>query len=310
MKTIILTIIYVWLFGTIFIISRKIIPPLNTISYIALRSLIGAATIFVFMLLRRQKRCWFDLKTMLTSDWRRLLIFTLLFHAGSLLLVFWATPYTTAGNQAVLNSFFSPLTVVVNLLFFRAQPSRKIVIAVIISTIGVLLVIYPWSFTANRLLFGNLLVLAGMVLGAFDNIFYNKMSKLYDATALTFILSLLPGLFLLPFIFISGQGAAICNLTLNEWLLLLYLGVGVNAVGYGAVSLLYAQPLMTAEKFAVLSGIVFVTGFLAGITICGERYHTVNVLGVILVIMAVVFINFRGRADKSSILRVKIIKGE
>ncbi|MHA1340541.1 MAG: DMT family transporter [Promethearchaeota archaeon] len=290
---------YVFLFGTIFIFTRMIIPPLNAISYICLRSLIGTIPYLIWFLSNKNFEKIKEYYIFFKANKKQILIFTIGFFTIPLIILFFATKYTTASNQSILNSFATPLIALIDIIIFKRKQPREVLISIFISTLGILLIIYPFNFQTNATLKGDLLVIIAIIISAFGNIFFERLSKTHNSSYIGFSTTIFPGLFLIPFLFIDNQFKIIFSLNIIQWLLLLWLGLFISGLGYWIVSSIYSFESISAEKLGITNGLVFLIGYFLGIIIFNDEFALINLFGAILVIISIININIKKKDLKS-----------
>jgi drug/metabolite transporter (DMT)-like permease len=276
-------IIQAFLFGTIFVISRLIIPPLNAISYIFIRSVIGGITVFAVVLgTKKVKEFWIFLK----ENRKILMELGMFYYPVSLVILFFSIPYTTATNQALLNNFSVVSIVFLNYFIFKKDVPKKIRIATTVTTLGAFLIMWPFSLSENPTLIGDIMVIISMVLSGLYGIKIKPIADHSNPFFLTLALCILSAIVLFPFIFFFGQISAIQTLEINQWLVLLWLGVGIAGFGYVINSYIYHDKEVTPEIAGLFSTLIPIIGMIIGIAFYHDELSIINYIGAILIIFS------------------------
>jgi drug/metabolite transporter (DMT)-like permease len=273
------------IFSTVFILSQFIIPPLNTFTYYFIRTGIGA--IFLLIVLKFKgllSQCLLFFK----ENIRKILFFTLVTNMGAILLIFAGTPYTSASNQTVVQNFSLVTVVFLNFILYRKIPHKNIAIAVVLNVIGMFLVLSPIDISSNPMLIGDLLTIAGVAVGAYSSIYQKK--NLIDKTnplILTFAMCIFPAsfLFILLSIF-SGplQFSSILLLDGTQWLIMVWFGIMIAALGYSIVNAIYSFKGVTPEIMGIFSSLNPIAGVILSVIVFQEDVMIWNLIGMILVL--------------------------
>ncbi len=271
--------------STVFLVSKFLIPPLNAFSYLFLRSAFGTAFLSVLLISRKLFGSFLSL---LKQCWKDVLIFCLAFHLVPLILVFVSTPITTPTDQVIINNMNLAFVVIINRLLFRVKASRYMAIAVAINFAGALLVLWPLDFSRNPNLLGDIIMIAGVLVGSFFPIWNKKLATRADPAVLNYTITFFPMLVLLPIVFLGGSAQTILDLPGLGWLSIAFIGVGVSGIAYSCLNLGYQDPAMTSEHMSMLLTLIPVFGLALSI-MAGFGTGWVNYVGAGLVIFSIVF---------------------
>ncbi|MHA1731892.1 MAG: DMT family transporter [Promethearchaeota archaeon] len=289
-KTYILLMFVSLIFGTNYVFTKQVVPPLNGLSFLYLRSVIGAIFLVSILVLKGKGK---ELAKFFRagadggpSPARETFLTSVVFYAGSNVVTFLGTPFTTATNQVIEANFSVAVIVVLNFAITRESPGRRVLQAAVLSTLGVFFVIAPLS-PSNPMLLGDSLTLVGVVLGSYFAIKMNGLAEKYGPLVLTLSLSLLPAIVLTPVVVFTGMLSPLRELTRFQWVLLIWLGVGISGIGYSLVSEVYRDPEITPEKMGVSSSLIPVVGILYGVLVFHEPFTWLKGVGAFLVVFSV-----------------------
>ncbi|MHA1371154.1 MAG: DMT family transporter [Promethearchaeota archaeon] len=287
------------LFGTLFIFSKQVITPfgpLNSFSYLFMRSSFGS--IFMFSLLLC-KRLLGELVDNFKQYFKDILIMTSCFHLLPLIIVFLATPHTSASNQVIINNLNLACVVIINFLLFGKVPTRNLIISVILNFFGILLVLMPLNLQTNQTLIGDLLMIVAVVIGAFFPIWNKRLAKVTNPLILGFYLNTIPAIILFPFVFILNLAPSYTQLNLTQWFYMIWIGVGVSGIAYTLGNAAYKDKDLTPELYSTFTTLIPVIGLGLSLLIFKEHLEWYNLVGSAIVILSI-YLAQRTKPDKSS----------
>ena len=225
---------------------------------------------------------------------------TLLFLAFSGVTFFFTFQYmgiqmTGASIAAIFVCLLSPILIaILSARIFKENLTKKQISGIGIAAVGAFLVITDGilNFQSNReLFFGSLILLSTPILWAAYSLVGKKVLEKYDSFLVVAYVTMLGGLFLLPFSLAENSFHQIFTMSLNTWLAVLFLSVTCSVIGYyiwfyvlkrvGAAttsSFLFAEPLVT-----VLFAVVFV----------GEEVSFFVLLGGLLIFVGVYLVTMK-----------------
>ena len=231
---------------------------------------------------------------------------TLLFLAFTGVTFFFTLQYTGiqmagASVAAIFVCLLSPILIaILSARIFKENLTKKQISGIGIAAAGTFLVITGGilNFQSNRqFFFGSLILLSTPVLWAAYSLVGKKVLEKYDPFLIVAYVTLLGGLFLLPFSLAENSLRQIFKMSLHAWLAILFLSVTCSLIGYyiwfyvlkrvGAAvtsSFLFAEPLVT-----VLFAVVFV----------GEEASLFVLAGGLLIFMGVYLVTTK-RVGQSS----------
>jgi drug/metabolite transporter (DMT)-like permease len=218
----------------------------------------------------------------------------------SFILMFHGTPYTTSTNQSLLNSFCAVIVVFINLVVYKKKPSNNIAFSVIITTIGVIMVLLPLNLTENDTIIGDLFTLASMIITAFYSIQNEKLMKRKpNSLFIVMATNLFTIIVLFPLIFIDNQIYVIISLSIEQWMVIIWLGISISGFGYWINTELYSGKDITAEHVMIFASLIMIFGVILGMVIYNDYLNGWNVFGVLIIIIAVYASQIKERKIKN-----------
>jgi drug/metabolite transporter (DMT)-like permease len=162
------------LWGSTFIITKDIVRDAPPLTYLVFR--FGLAALLLSAIYWRHEG-WRDRKLLIDGA-----VLGLLNSLGLILQVF-GQVYTTASKSAFITSLNTPLVPIVALLLYRTRPSPPQLIAVLLATLGLMLLTYPAG--GARWNAGDLLTVGCALFYAFTIVQIARRSPRHDARPLT-----------------------------------------------------------------------------------------------------------------------------
>lgn len=293
-------------FSSIFILSAMLIPDIDAITYLFFRNLIGIAFFIIyFASTKKIKQAFIFFK----KNFKDLFWLGGIYYTGSVLIIFYSTPYTTPSNQYLLQNTVLIFVILANIFIIKKNILKKDLLAGLIAIVGSILVLIPFDFILNKTLFGDLLNLAGNLLSAGyilkNKSFSSKESNqgMDKAIFLAFSLSLFSIILLGPVSIVSGAYLNVNNLTINQWIILIYLGLFVSGIAYATNSKINQDPAITSEIMGIITILINIMGLLLGIVLFNATYSIINVIGIIFVFTAATY-----SITSKNIKEIKIFK--
>lgn len=260
------------IWGGMYVVSKVVLNVVPPFTLLALRLLLGAASLAAWLLWRRVS-LKFD-----RSLWVRLLSVGVLGYGVSLGFQFAGTKLSTAANGAVITAATPAFVYLFALFLLRERVSRRRLAALLLSTIGVFLVVNPAQAQLNsQLWIGNLLLVGAAVTWALYSVLTRKVTRQTDVLAFTYV-AFLGGLIVaLPAAAFELRSQTIGTISSGIFLGIIYLGVVSTAIAAylwnkafelleaGVASLtFFAQPLVGAGLGVLLLGEKSTPSFLLG----------------------------------------------
>jgi drug/metabolite transporter (DMT)-like permease len=176
-----------------------------------------------------------------------------------------------AAIAAIFVCLLSPILItVLSASILKERLSKKQYLGIGIAAIGTLTVVTGGTlgFQGNAEFFsGSLILLSTPVLWTAYTLLGKKTMEKYDPFLVVAYVTMLGGLFLIPFSLVENSLQQIFGLSLNSWLAILYLSITCSLIGFyiwfyvleqvGATvtsSFLFAEPLITTLFAMTLVG--------------------------------------------------------
>jgi drug/metabolite transporter (DMT)-like permease len=196
--------------------------------------------------------------------------------------------YTTASTSAVLINTNVIFIVVLSVFFLHEQVTKKRIIGILLSFLGVVIVMFskisPEEFTLTNMFFiGCVLMLMSAFCWALYSLVGKRLLKTYDEFVITTYAFALGTLLYLPFVY-TNIFTMIQHTSFNGWLAVLYLALTCSIFGY--LGWYYALKHMDASKAAVFLNFIPLFTILMSV-ILGEQLTWVFFGGAILIIYGV-----------------------
>ncbi|WP_160112544.1 DMT family transporter [Salicibibacter kimchii] len=191
--------------------------------------------------------------------------------------------YTSAGNASLIQAGIPAVTAILAFIILKEKLSPKKVIGIILSIFGVILVssVVPESGD----LFGNILIITSVISYGLYTVIGKLIRKNQYSAVVTTISGFVSGLlFLIPFVAIETLLIGLPIITINEWIILIYLGV----IGSAATLFLwnYALKYVNASVAGVYVNLIPVVGLIFA-WYFGESITLVQLTGIALVLLGV-----------------------
>jgi len=263
-------------FAIVKIALREGLTPIAVATF---RFLIAGGLFLVILLIRKNLRN--DLSLVRWKD-----IPALLFLALSGVTFFFAAQYTGiqmagAAVASIFPCLLSPILItILSTKIFGEYLTKRQILGFVIATAGTLTVVLggTLSFQGNQQFFvGSLLLLSTPILWTTYSLIGKKALENHNPFTLVSLVTLLGGLFLIPFSAVENSLQKLFTMSLNSWLIILYLSFTCSLLGYyiwfyvlkraGASvtsSFLFAEPLVAGSFAIVLVGEEITLSILAG----------------------------------------------
>lgn len=258
------------LFGLMPIIVRfgENLGPYNLSFF---RVLVASFSIFIFILISKK------LTLVKPKYEKKKLIFFGAIHGFIILGYFIAIKYLTIASAVLLLYSSSIWMVVFSYFILKEKISRRTILALIISFIGIIFIVSPQNFFLKESLIGTFSGLgAGIGMGLVYTL--SKTFRKYDKVSLTFWQNLIAIPFVLPLIFIDFPKFS----NLDVWLIIL-LGSFFTAVPF--ILIFKGLGKVNASKGSIVIMLDIVFSIIAAWIIFKEVPNNLTILGGILIIL-------------------------
>ena len=258
---------------------------INPVTLTALRILISSITMLISIILLKK-----NLLKIKKKDVPQLLVFAILAVALQRIAYFYTVDLTTATIAAVLFYTYPIFVTVHASLFLKEKLTFSIILAIVLTFSGVAFVVKAYE---AAWLNANLLGLAfGMLTSLLFALYFLMTKKLRNSyTNWTLLLygDGLGAIALTPALCFSFS--EIVSYPQQLWLLILVIGLFPSLTAYLLFS--YALKYVESSKGSILSVIEPLSAAIFSVTILGERFEPLQIVGVALVLAGIVLLFYK-----------------
>jgi len=258
---------------------------INPVTLTALRIFISSVTMLISIILLKR-----NLLKIKKKDVPQLLVFAILAVALQRITYFYTVDLTTATIAAVLFYTYPIFVTVHASLFLKEKLTFSIILAIVLTFSGVAFVVKAYE---AAWLNANLLGLAfGMLTSLLFALYFLMTKKLRNSyTNWTLLLygDGLGAIALTPALCFSFS--EIVNYPQQLWLLILVIGLFPSLTAYLLFS--YALKYVESSKGSILSVIEPLSAAIFSVTILGERFEPLQIVGVALVLAGIVLLFYK-----------------
>jgi drug/metabolite transporter (DMT)-like permease len=258
---------------------------INPVTLTALRIFISSITMLISIILLKR-----NLLKIKKKDVPQLLVFAILAVALQRIAYFYTVDLTTATIAAVLFYTYPIFVTVHASLFLKEKLTFSIILAIVLTFSGVAFVVKAYE---AAWLNANLLGLAfGMLTSLLFALYFLMTKKLRNSyTSWTLLLygDGLGAIALTPALCFSFS--EIVSYPQQLWLLILVIGLFPSLTAYLLFS--YALKYVESSKGSILSVIEPLSAAIFSVTILGERFEPLQIVGVALVLAGIVLLFYK-----------------
>ena len=271
------------LVGSSFVVAKDLTEDLPVFLANTIRFLIAALVLLPLMFRRHD-----ELRSLSRSDLKRLMLLSLTGVFLFNVCLFLGLRRIGAGTAGVITSFSPIVLASLSCVLLKEHITRTKVLAISIATAGIVLV-NMHAAGANSFSWVGFVLIFGVVLcEAAFTLFAKSVSSEVAPMTMSAVVVCVSALLFLPFGVWQLATTDDLAFGLQDWLLLVYLGVVVNA---GAYFLWYSGlKVATAIQAAVFTGIIPVSALVLAHLFLNERIAISDGLGVVLVLGGVLLI--------------------
>lgn len=204
--------------------------------------------------------------------------------------------YTQAIQAGIITSTTPAFMAVVSFLLLKEHLHAQKIMGVLLSTLGLL------ALAVNELLsldnqsnfqsynmLGNLII-CGAVLGeALFLLLAKKLTSTVSDLSITGILSLLGVLMFLPFSVYEGISFDFVNVSLYDWLIILYFGAVYTVVAY--ILWFRGVAKVNGSTASVFTALMPVSATILAVVFLGEQFTLVYAIGIILIMASILIMS-------------------
>jgi drug/metabolite transporter (DMT)-like permease len=289
------------LWGTTFAISKFVTPnPLSPLCFTAIRTFLGGLALIIYIISKGEFRVFKDMI-------KRHITTFLGLGAGlySLAYVFqyWGLMYTSSINQSILSNTQTFWVVVVNLLIFKHRPKMLFLIGALISFVGVFYIIFQDGLsTMSATLLGDIISLIAFLFWGSYTAMTKPISMKENPLHVTTAIICFATIFLIPISLIFGGWGELIQISLSQWGIMFYLGVGCVGISFLSWTFALSNKNVQSENIAIISMLNPVVGIITSILLLGEILTSSTAFGCIIVFCGLFIANYwSARVEKASI---------
>jgi len=267
------------LWGSNSVVSRAL---MDTVPPLVMASVRWAVVFVVLLPLAWAER--YAIVRSLLSDWKLLLVLSLLGSAPQSALVYTGLSASTAIHLGLLNSTIPVLIILISWAWYARRPRRMEAIGLAISLAGVLLILAHGELRSLLHLqfdHGDLLMLGAVLIWAIYTLRLKDRPRSLSLFAFVFVLSLIGELLTFPFAAYQWMEAGGVHLGARELLGLLYIGAVATLVS--SVLFSYGVERVGAVRAGILIHLMAVFSSVFAALFIGEQLFPYHAAGFVLV---------------------------
>jgi len=283
----------VLLWGTSFAVTKFVMPePLDVITFTALQTLIGTISIFIIFLLKGEISAWF--KTF-RRNFGTFLGLGICCYSGAYLLQFWGLSLSSAINQSIISNTQTFWVILLNILVFKHRTSRIFIFGTILAFVGITIVVIPFDQGMNlswNTIGGDVLSLISFMLWGAYTAFSQPISMKENVFHILGGIFICADFLLIPFLFLPSAYSIITSLTLYQWGVMAYLGIGCAALVFLLWAIALANPDVPSEKISLISMLLPIVGIITSMLLLQESITPIMIAGCFIVLCGMFFANW------------------
>lgn len=268
-----LTAASIW--GGMYVVSKVVLEVIPPFSLLAIRLILGAATLGIFIVFRHKTR--FTKRQFLDS-----FLVGIVGYGISLGFQFVGTKLSTASNGALVTSATPAFVLLFAPFLLKEKATSRGILALVISSLGVIAVIDPRTTNFSSSLFlGNLSLLGAALTWALYSVLVRKVSKTADllASSTVMLIGGIPSSVVFGYFEIRNQGIGVITPAIIGGIL--FLGVISTAIA------MFLWNFAFAQLPAAIASLTFfaqpVVGVLLGWFFLGENITPLFLIGGVLI---------------------------
>jgi drug/metabolite transporter (DMT)-like permease len=276
------------IWGGMYVVSKVVLDVIPPFVLITLRLLLGALTLAAFLIARQQR-------PLDRGNFRRVLGVGVIGYGVSLGFQFVGTKMSTAANGALVTSATPAFVLPLAALMLGERISARRILAVAVSTIGVVAVVDPRSAQVNAQLFwGNLALVAAAITWALYSVLMRLVSRGGDVLAISLV-AFLGGLpIAIPGGLVEAATIGIGPINMSVVLGVLFLGIIATALAMYLWNKAFA--LVEASRVSLTFFAQPIVGGLLGWLLLGETISALFLAGGLLIAAGLLIATFEPSA--------------
>jgi len=263
------------IWGGMYVVSKVVLEVIPPFTLLATRLILGAGVLALIVALHGKIN-------FTKTDFRNSFLVGVMGYGVSLGFQFVGTKLSTASNGALVTSATPAFVLLFAPFLLNEKATTKRIVALIVSSLGVIAVIDPRTADfSSRLFMGNLSLLAAAVTWALYSVLVRKVSQTSDllVSSTVMLAGGIPSSILFGFLEVNGQG--IGTITPGIFGGILFIGIISTALA------MFLWNYAFAELPAAVASLTFfaqpIVGILLGWLFLGEKITPLFILGGFLI---------------------------
>lgn len=278
------------IWGGMYVVSKLVLAAVPPFTLLVLRLALGTASLALWIRVRRLP--WPQLTG---KQWVRLLGVGVLGYGFSLGLQFTGTHLSTAANGAVITAATPAFVYLFAWLLLREPIGRRQLVALALSTLGVLLIVDPFQADLSQRWLGDLLLAGAAVTWALYSVLTRQATRQLDTLAFTLV-AFIGGLVVaVPAAGLELRTSNLAPMSTGVLAGVLYLGVISTAVAAYLWNKAFA--LLPARMAALTFFAQPLVGAGLGIGLLGEVFTLQFAIGALLILLCLWLVSRGDRID-------------
>lgn len=264
-------------------VTARVLPPM-TLALI--RFLIGSIVLSIIYMLKEKKKVLNkrDIPMLALSGFIGVSAYCYFQNNG--------IRYISASSASIIIAAIPIFTLIAEIVFLKAELTKKKIVSVIISFIGVYLIVgFNSSGLSSNPLKGYLLMFGAVISWITYSIITKRLYNKYSQIAIVYFQTLFGTLFLAGFTFFETTNLSLIDNTIV--LNIIYLGVFCSAIAYYLY--IYAMDCLGVSKTSLFLNLIPVVTVVASYFVLNERIDIYQIVGGSLVIFAVYYVNAKDK---------------
>ncbi|WP_432407574.1 DMT family transporter [Wukongibacter sp. M2B1] len=213
--------------------------------------------------------------------------------------------YISASSASIIIAAIPIFALIAEIIFLKAELTKKKVISVVVSFFGVYLIVgFNSAGISENSLRGYLFMLGAVLVWVAYSIITKPLYKKYSQITIVYFQTLFGTLFLIPFVFFETTNWSLIDSTII--LNVVYLGIFCSAMAYYLY--IYAMDYLGVSTTSLFLNLLPIVTVIASYFILDERINVYQIIGGVLVIFAVYFANTKDKKNEEKIVQEKHVK--
>lgn len=275
-------IISVVFWGYSFVSTKIILEELPPVTIAFFRQIIASIVLVIFLFIKKLfvKMPIKDIVLLFISSLFGIVFYFLFENIG--------LKYTTASNGSIIVAAVPIFTLISEYIFFKFKMTKRIVICVMLSIIGVLFVIFEQGsldFSSGTTK-GNLLIMGAMISWVIYTIISKNLVDNYKGIVITTYQMIAASILFIPFVI--PDIAHWHSISTYSFVNLLYLALFCSALAYFLYNLAVKELGTTVSSMFL--NLIPVVSIIGGVLVLGEKISIFQIGGMLLIMLSLLFV--------------------